>query len=115
MIRSTLATLTKQTIGRVRRRTPTKTLSITLVVRNCRHCRLGKLKLSRSGKSRASRRTTLGVVRPPALLKPMKGIPGSGAIRRQIDDPGIAHHPIVMPLPQLLQNVPHLLHPAILM
>jgi hypothetical protein len=45
----------------------------------------------------------------------MKGIPGSGAIRRQIDDPGIAHHPIVMPLPQLLRDVPHLLHPAILM
>jgi hypothetical protein len=45
----------------------------------------------------------------------MKGIPGSGAIQRQIDDRGIGHHPIVMPLPRLLRDVPHLLHPALRM
>src|ERR1019366_6740307 len=37
MIRSTLSTFTKHTMGRVRRRTSTKQRSITLVVRSLRH------------------------------------------------------------------------------
>jgi hypothetical protein len=43
-MRSTLSTLTKQTIGRVRRRTSTKTRSMTLVVRSLGHRWRGKLK-----------------------------------------------------------------------
>src|SRR5260370_40259192 len=37
MMRSTLSTFTKHTMGRVRRRTSTKRRSITLVVRSFRH------------------------------------------------------------------------------
>ena len=43
MIRSTLSTFTKHTIGRVRRRTSTKQRSMTLVVRSFGHrCRGGE-------------------------------------------------------------------------
>src|SRR5581483_8887906 len=60
MIRSTLLTFTKQTMGRVRRRTSTKQRSMTLVVRSfLQRCR-GKLKNdSSSGRSRSSCRTML--------------------------------------------------------
>src|SRR5579875_1744084 len=44
MIRSTLAALTKHTIGRVRRRTSTKHRSMTLVVRSVRQRCRGKSK-----------------------------------------------------------------------
>ena len=51
MIRSTLSTFTKHTMGRVRRRTSTKQRSITLVVRSLRHRCRGKAKNdSNSGK-----------------------------------------------------------------
>ena len=50
-MRSTLLTFTKQTIGRVRRRTSTNKRSMTFVVRNLGHSRRGKLKNdSSSGK-----------------------------------------------------------------
>ena len=42
MMRSTLSTLTKQTMGRVRRRTSTKQRSMTLVVRNFLHRTSGR-------------------------------------------------------------------------
>src|SRR6266853_1340017 len=59
MMRSTLSTFTKHTIGRVLRRTSTKQRSITLVVRSLRHRCRGKAKNdSNSGKSCSSRRTT---------------------------------------------------------
>src|ERR1700719_1772110 len=44
MMRSTLSTFTKHTIGRVRLRTSTKQRSITLVVRSLRHRCRGKAK-----------------------------------------------------------------------
>src|SRR5213594_4075277 len=51
MMRSTLSTFTKHTIGRVLRRTSTKQRSITLVVRSLRHRCRGKAKNdSNSGK-----------------------------------------------------------------
>ena len=57
-MRSTLFTFTKQTMGRVRRRTSTKQRSMILVVRSFRHRWRGKLKNdSNSGKSRSSCRT----------------------------------------------------------
>jgi hypothetical protein len=60
-MRSTLSTLTKQTMGRVRRRTSTKQRSITLVVRSLRHRCPGKAKnASNSGRSCCSRRTMAG-------------------------------------------------------
>src|SRR6516164_5919731 len=58
MMRSTLATLTKHTMGLVLRRTSTKQRSITLIVRNFRHNRRGREKKeSSSGKSFCKRRT----------------------------------------------------------
>jgi hypothetical protein len=58
MIRSMLSTFTKQTMGRVRRRTSTKQRSMTLVVRSFGHKCRGKAKNdSSSGKSRCRRRT----------------------------------------------------------
>jgi hypothetical protein len=58
MMRSTLSTLTKHTMGRVRRRISTKQRSVTLEVRNLRHQCRGKAKNdSSSGKSRSSCRT----------------------------------------------------------
>ena len=60
MIRSTLSTFTKQTMGRVRRRTSTQQRSITLVVRNLRRRWGTKAKNdSSSGRSCAKRRTML--------------------------------------------------------
>ena len=59
-MRSTLSTFTKQTMGRVRRRTSTKQRSIRLVVRSLRYRWQRKAKKeSNSGKSRSSRRTML--------------------------------------------------------
>jgi len=55
-----------------------------------------------------------GVLRTPAFLKPMKGIPCRRAVRRQVDGAGPGFHDLVVPLPDLLQNVPHLAHPALL-
>lgn len=54
-MRSTLSTLTMHTTGRVRRRTPAKQRSMTLVVRSLRHKWLGKAKSeSSSGRSRSA-------------------------------------------------------------
>jgi len=60
-MRSTDCTLTKQTMGRVLRRTSTKQRSMILVVRSLRHRCLGKRKkASNSGKSRSSYLTMEG-------------------------------------------------------
>src|SRR5271157_2298517 len=53
MIRSTLGTLTKQTMGRVRRRTSTKQRSMILVVRSFLHRCRGKLKTTATPADRA--------------------------------------------------------------
>jgi hypothetical protein len=70
-MRSTLTTLTKHTMGRLRRRTSTKQRSITLVVRSLRHRCRGKAKNdSSSGKSCPSRFLGLhpGFVPPKFVL-----------------------------------------------
>ena len=72
-MRSTLSTFTKQTIGRVRRRTSTKQRSITFVVRNLRHkCRGKAKKESSSGRSRSSRRTMAAYCRRQRARKARK-------------------------------------------
>src|SRR3989442_1178523 len=79
MMRSTLSTFTKHTIGRVLRRTSTKQRSITLVVRSLRHRCRGKAKNdSNSGKSCSSRRTTAPYCRrqrAPKLRKAVSALP----------------------------------------
>src|SRR5690348_15461459 len=69
-----LSTLTKQTMGLMRRRTSTKQRSITLVVRSLRHKCRGKAKNdNKSGISSCSRRTIAEYVRPPARAEGAKG------------------------------------------
>jgi hypothetical protein len=73
MIRSTLSTFAKQTMGRVRRRTSTKQCSITLVVRNLRRRWGTKAKNdSSSGRSCAKRRTILAKGRRQRAWKARK-------------------------------------------
>src|SRR5205823_3323645 len=75
MMRSTLSTFTKHTIGRVLRRTSTKQRSITLVVRSLRHRCRGKAKNdSNSGKSCSSRRTTAPYCRRQRAPKLRKAV-----------------------------------------
>src|SRR5712691_10939560 len=86
MMRSTLSTFTKQTIGRVRRRTSTKQRSITLVVRNLRHKCLGKAKKeSSSGRSRSMPAHHGRVLPPPTRPEIAEGCFGPGPALRQID------------------------------
>src|SRR5438309_6363317 len=67
MMRSTLSTCTKHTIGRVLRRTSTKQRSITLVVRSLRHS------------AGERRRTTATPVSPvPAVAPPRRTAAASG-------------------------------------
>src|SRR5438105_15372120 len=74
MMRSTLATLTKQTMGRVRLRTSTKQRSMTLVVRTFFHRCRGKAKNdSSSGRSRSRRRTIGPYSRDPARPEAAEG------------------------------------------
>src|SRR5216683_6332999 len=116
MIRSTLSTFTKHTMGRVRRRTSTKQRSITLVVRSFRHRCRGKVKKdSSSGKSRSRRRTTLPYSRAPTHPQAAEGGFGLGTARSQVDGLGARLHFVVVRLPYFLQNIPHLVHPAALM
>src|SRR2546422_2116141 len=78
MMRSTLSTFTKHTIGRVLRRTSTKQRSITLVVRSLRHRCRGKAKNdSNSGKSCSSRRTTAPYCRRQRAPKLRKAVSAS--------------------------------------
>src|SRR5579875_70053 len=92
MIRSTLATFTKQTIGRVLRRTSTKHRSIAFELLD--HRRISVL---------------------PASSKATKRPLGLAPTLRSIDRLGVGFHRVVVALAHALQNVPHLMHPGALM
>ena len=116
IMRSTLATLTKQTMGRVRRRTSTKQRSMTLVVRSFLHKAQGKLKKERrvspspvaspSSGRHPSNESYYKATERGFRLRPTVGM---------IDGLRLTLHVLIVPLPNLLQNVAHLMHPATLM
>src|ERR1700738_1205320 len=98
MMRSTLSTFTKHTMGRVRRRTSTKQRSITLVVRSFRQrCRGKGKKDSSSGKSRCRGRTTLPYSRRQRPEAAEGGF-GLGTARSQVDGLGARLHFVVVRL-----------------
>src|SRR5919198_5261953 len=116
MIRSTLCTLTKQTMGRVRRRTSAKQRSITLVVRSFRHRWRGKLKNdSSSGKSRSSCRTMRGYSRFQARRKARNASCAAGPAVGLIDGLGIPLDRVVIALAHLLRDIAHFVYPAAVM
>src|SRR5271166_3182846 len=115
MMRSTLFTFTKHTIGRVRRRTSTKQRSMMLVVRSfLQRCR-GKLKNdSRSGKSRSSCRTIGPYTDCQRRRKARKAAglaPAVGAINRL----RVGLYRVIVAAAHLFQDVAQLVHPAALM
>src|SRR3990172_4902648 len=114
-IRSTLCTLTKQTMGRVRRRTSTKQRSMTLVVRSFFQRCLGNWKkLSSSGRSRCSWRTMAGYASRQRAWNFWKAPLRPAQARGAIDGLGVGLDRVVVALPHLLQDVAHLVDPAAL-
>src|SRR5579885_2045426 len=113
MIRSTLFTFTKHTMGRVRRRTSTKQRSMTLVVRSFFHKCRGKLKNdSSSGRSPSHHGAVVLLPAPVEGAECGFGLtPALGAINR-LRSP---FHFVVVAFAYVLQNVAHLVHPAALM
>src|SRR5205085_9070358 len=115
MIRSTLCTFTKQTIGLVRRRTSTKQRSIILVVCNCFHRCLGKLKnASRLGKSFSNCLTIVGLSLPAQFETAECGT-RLFAICGQVNSLGHLLQLIPISFTTFLAEVAHLVHPTALM
>ena len=102
-MRSTLSTFTKQTMGRVRRRTSTKQRSIRLVVRSLRYRWQRKAKKeSNSGKSRSSRRTMLPYSRRQRARKVRKAAPAWGRLSAEVHSLRSPLHCVVVTLLHLL-------------
>lgn len=106
MIRSTLSTLTKQTIGRVRRHTSTKQRSITLVV---------QLPPQMAGKAEEGEQfgqVLLELSHPcglgalPMLLEAAKSLLSQAISVGSVDGVDPCLHRLAVALPHLLQNVP---------
>src|SRR5581483_6388830 len=115
MIRSTLFTFTKHTMGRVRRLTSTKQRSMTLVVRSFRHKCRGKLKNDSSSGIALQWSHQARVIDLPAAAKAAKGSLGLASAVGPIDCLRVALDLVVIASPHVFQKVPHLVHPAALM
>ena len=103
MIRSTLSTFTKQTMGRVRRRTSTKQCSITLVVRNLRR-RWGTKAKNDDRQVLRQAPYHAGEGPPPARLESTEGGFGSCPALGQID--GLGSCSEKEPPTRLYPNIP---------
>src|ERR1019366_2485527 len=103
MMRSTLSTLTKQTMGRVLRRTSTTQRSMTLVVRSLRHRCRGKAKeREQLGQVLLQPPDHGGVGSAPARAEGAKGGSGLRPAIGQIDGLGSGLHFVVIALARLL-------------
>src|SRR5271157_5687666 len=116
MIRSTLGTLTKQTMGRVRRRTSTKQRSMILVVRSfvyrCRGEAEKRQQLRQIALQWSHHRA---IHRLPASAEGAKSGFGLTPAVGAIDRLGIGFHRVMVATAYFIQDIAHLVHPAALM